>query len=135
MDPVKNKSNFLQKVGFFTSSNFAKKGANPTANPTGISGCFILYQKVRKTPDSLSKSGVFMARRTGKDITGFLEKSACDKAFSDFFIFFAFSRCGRMSFLPFQLRTEKDICSNRCISHFQNRSYRVQKRGPIQTII
>ena len=26
-----------------------------------------------------------------------------------FFIFFAFSRCGRMSFLPFQLRTEKDI--------------------------
>ena len=29
-----------------------------------------------------------MARSTEKDITGFLEKSACDKAFSDFFIFF-----------------------------------------------
>ena len=29
-----------------------------------------------------------MARSTEKDITGFLGKSACDKAFSDFFIFF-----------------------------------------------
>lgn len=29
-----------------------------------------------------------MARSTEKDITGFSEKSACDKAFSDFFIFF-----------------------------------------------
>ena len=29
-----------------------------------------------------------MARSTEKDITEFLEKSACDKAFSDFFIFF-----------------------------------------------
>ena len=28
-----------------------------------------------------------MARSTEKDITGFLEKSACDKAFSDFFSF------------------------------------------------
>ena len=29
-----------------------------------------------------------MARSTEKDITGFFEKSACDKAFSDFFYIF-----------------------------------------------
>ena len=53
-----------------------------------------------------------MARSTEKDITGFLEKSACGKAFSDFFIFFfVFDHCGRRSFLPFPLRTEKDIGS------------------------
>ena len=73
-----------------------------------------------------------MARSTEKDITGFSEKSACDKAFSDFFIFFfAFVLCDRRHFLSFQLRTEKDTCSNRCFSHFQNQSCRVQKWEPI----
>jgi len=52
---------------------------------------FNLFQKVRKTPDFLLKSGVFMARSTEKDITGFFEKSACDKAFSDFFYIFSCS--------------------------------------------
>jgi len=32
-----------------------------------------------------------LARSTEKDITGFFEKSACDKAFSDFFYIFSCS--------------------------------------------
>ena len=69
LDPAKNKSNFLQKVGFFPSFNFAKIGANPTANPTGILSRPILRQKVRKTPDFLSKSGVFMVAEAGLEPT------------------------------------------------------------------
>ena len=42
---------------------------NPTANPTGFFGCFILPQKVRKTPDFLSKSGVFMVAEAGLEPT------------------------------------------------------------------
>ena len=69
LDPVKNKSNFLQKVGFISSFNLAKIGTNPTANPTGFFGCFILTQKVEKTPDFLSKSGVFMVAEAGLEPT------------------------------------------------------------------
>ena len=46
-------------------------------------------KKVMKTPRFLVKPG--LARSTEKDITGFFEKSACDKAFSDFFYIFSCS--------------------------------------------
>ena len=69
LDPVKNKSNFLQKVGFISSFNLAKIGTNPTANPTGILNHSVLRQKVRKTPDFLSKSGVFMVAEAGLEPT------------------------------------------------------------------
>jgi hypothetical protein len=40
---------------------------------------------------SVMLSAFQMARSTEKDITGFFEKSACDKAFSDFFYIFSCS--------------------------------------------
>ena len=52
---------FCKKVGKIPLSKTPFFGANPTANPTGFLWSFILPQKVRKTPDFLSKSGVFMA--------------------------------------------------------------------------
>ena len=71
-------------------------------------------QKIKKAPGFVKKPGENLARSTEKDITEFLGKSACDKAFSDFFkFFFAFVLCGRRHFLSFQLRTEKDICLDR----------------------
>ena len=51
-------------------------------------GVKVRIKKKRPGTDFVSIPGSFMARRTEKDITGFLGKSACDKAFSDFFIFF-----------------------------------------------
>ena len=44
--------------------------------------------RTRKAPGFEKKPGAILARSTEKDIAGFLGKSACDKAFSDFFIFF-----------------------------------------------
>ena len=46
-------------------------------------------QKIKKAPGFVKKPGENLARSTEKDITGFLGKSACDKAFSDFFISFS----------------------------------------------
>ena len=57
-----------------------------------------------------------MARRTEKDITEFLGKSACDKAFSDFFIFFSVRVIVDDLSCPFLLRTEKDITSIKSFS-------------------
>ena len=42
----------------------------------------------QKKTDPIGSVFFCLARRTEKDITEFLGKSACDKAFSDFFIFF-----------------------------------------------
>ena len=57
------------------------------------------YEKwVQKNPEALWHLGFLlwhlfrmhnMARSTEKDITGFLGKTACDKAFSDFFYIFS----------------------------------------------
>lgn len=46
-------------------------------------------QKIKKSPGFVKKPGENLARSTEKDITGFLEKSACDKAFSNFLYSFA----------------------------------------------
>ena len=48
-------------------------------------------QKIKKAPGFVKKPGENLARSTEKDITGFLEKSACGKAFSDFFYIFSCS--------------------------------------------
>jgi len=55
--------------------------------------CYVpfLLKKLQKQRKTTAKSVVFMARSTEKDITGFFEKSACDKAFSDFFYNFSCS--------------------------------------------
>ena len=50
---------FCKKVGKTPLSKTPFFGANPTANPTGILNRSVLRQKVRKTPDFLSKSGGF----------------------------------------------------------------------------
>jgi hypothetical protein len=60
---------FCKKVGKTPLSKTPFFGTNPTANPTGFFGCFILPQKVRKTPDFQSKSGVFMVAEAGLEPT------------------------------------------------------------------
>ena len=67
-----------------------------------------------------------LARSTEKDITGFFEKSACDKAFSDFFYFFLLYVMVRDLSCPFSLRTEKDIIPIKSISFPQRSVHRVQ---------
>ena len=66
-----------------------------------------------KTKEKALKTGVLrtfvLARSTEKDITGFFEKSACDKAFSDFFYFFLLHAMVCDLSCPFSMRTEKDI--------------------------
>lgn len=51
----------------------------------------------------------FLARSTEKDITGFFEKSACGKAFSDFFVNPHCPICSGWDTFSFLVRTEKDI--------------------------
>jgi len=65
-----------------------KSVTNTKTNTIGIFSFLILPQKVRKAPDFFRNPVLFLARSTEKDITGFFEKSACDKAFSDFFYIF-----------------------------------------------
>lgn len=74
------------------------------SRPHGVFGVWYLLKLhcekwVQKSPEALRHPGFLgwhplrmhnMARSTEKDITGFLEKTACDKAFSD--IFYIFSR-------------------------------------------
>ena len=46
------------------------------------------FKLPRSIKNSTRLGATFMARSTEKDITGFLEKTACDKAFSDIFYIF-----------------------------------------------
>ena len=71
MTPLKLQNELVSNVGVKQYIAFLKTG-----------------QKIKKAPGFVKKPGENLARSTEKDITGFLEKSACDKAFSDFFIFF-----------------------------------------------
>jgi len=56
-----------------------------------------------------------LARRTEKDITEFLGKSACDKAFSDFFIFFLGACHSWWSFLSLFIENRKRYHLNQVI--------------------
>ena len=51
----------------------------------------LLAKKEKKKAVPIGTTFPFLARSTEKDITGFFEKSACDKAFSDFFYIFSCS--------------------------------------------
>ena len=74
---INRQKRFCKKVGKTPLSKTPFFGANPTANPTGFFGCFILPQKVRKTPDFLSKSGVLLvvSRVMRKIDSGIWQKS------------------------------------------------------------
>ena len=65
----------------------------------------------RKKTKPLKSRGFsdFLARCTEKDITGFFEKSACGKAFSDFFVNPHCPICRGWDTFSFLVRTEKDI--------------------------
>lgn len=52
---------------------------------------------------------IILARSTEKDITGFFEKAACGKAFSDFFVNPHCPICMGWDTFSFLVRTEKDI--------------------------
>ena len=67
--PHQQAKRFCKKVGKTPLSKTPFFGTNPTANPTGFFGCFILPQKVRKAPDFLSKSGAFMVAEAGLEPT------------------------------------------------------------------
>ena len=63
--------------------------AYPLPPPEVAVGKPLRNEKRESSPQGTAFS--FLARSTEKDITGFFEKSACDKAFSDFFYIFSCS--------------------------------------------
>jgi len=64
----------------------AAVGLLPSGNPSVVGA-----QSTATTKKAPRLGCFFVARSTEKDITGFFEKSACDKAFSDFFYIFSCS--------------------------------------------